>query len=189
MIDHSTKQCSRCRGTFPVLFFRKEKFGRYTRRAVCIGCEQTERDQIKQRNRFRDKARNCIRKHAERIGQKWGCLRAAFSERYGWNIDNIEHDLRHAWENGCPTCRQPFKSMPHGLADMTLDVIDPNTEPFYQTNVRIQCRTCNTAKGDKRPDEWAVLRIAWAQWEDWQAKLARDQWTGTMFEGVGFITV
>jgi hypothetical protein len=192
MIDHANKQCSRCHGIFNVAFFAKNRkvvFGLVyqTERSVCIGCQQTGRDRTKQENRFRDKARNCIRKHAERLCKKWECSTKEFADRYGWSIDNIEHDLKHAWENGCPSCRKSFRSMGHGISDMTLDIMDPTREPFYMNNVQIQCRTCNTAKGDRPPDQWAIVKIAWSEWERHQAQLAKDPWYGTLFQGVGSI--
>jgi hypothetical protein len=123
------------------------------------------------------------------LSDKWRCEIKEFANRYGWNVDNIEHDLKHAWENGCPSCRKQFQTMPYGLSGMTLDVIDPAKEPFYSNNVQIQCRTCNTAKGDTPPEMWALKQIAWKKWERNQMLIAKDEWYGTMFQGAGSIII
>jgi len=78
-----------------------------------------------------------------------------FSHKYGITLDYVEMLFRDAWllhENGskCHSCFRPFK---HSLNDFTLDKIFPN-QPPTRSNLRVICRTCNTAKGIKNPTEY-----------------------------------
>jgi hypothetical protein len=73
--------------------------------------------------------------------------------------------------------------MPHGLGDVTLDIVDPANEPFYKTNVRWVCATCNRAKSRTPPDEWAEKLAAWEEWRRIQEARRIDPWHGTMFAG------
>ena len=76
----------------------------------------------------------------------------------------MTHDIRHAYENTCPYCWQPFEDMAHGLADLTADIIDPRREPYYRTNVRWCCMTCNREKQKTDPDLWEKKLEMWARW-------------------------
>src|SRR5262249_44231693 len=132
-----------------------------TRRPVCIGCETTARNDEKGRDRLLAKARDTIRRHA----RKWGLTAADFCEQFGWNIDQLKHDINHASKNGCPYCHRQFATMGHGLSDITIDIINPKTDPLYTTNTKIICQTCNREKGRTPPEIWAHKLICWARWE------------------------
>jgi hypothetical protein len=68
--------------------------------------------------------------------------------------------------------------MGHGLADITLDVIDPAAAPYYGTNTKWACQTCNREKGTTPPALWGAKLNAWRQWEKWQEKLKRNSLSG-----------
>lgn len=175
------RQCSRCGGLFAETFFRKSpdqrlRAGIAARRYVCIGCEQTARDEKKGRRRSLVKANNAIRSHARTYVRK-GLVsdQAAFAERYDWHADQLAHDIEHAAANGCPYCRRAYADMAHGLADVTLDIIDPRAEPYYRTNVRWVCSTCNKAKQDLSPERWGEQLQAWQRWEHRQHELGQAE--------------
>lgn len=129
-------------------------------RSVCKGCEQTARDAVKLRDRWRPKVGDCIRRHARRLDLEPDVLR----HEYGWDITRMAHDAEHTYENWCPYCAQPFALMDHGLADITLDIFDPSQPPYYGVNTRWICATCNREKGRTSPSEWAALLAAWERW-------------------------
>lgn len=164
------RRCARCGQTFDESFFRRNAGSNCSpqraRRYVCRGCEQTRRDEIKGRNRPRSKAHGAIRTHADKY-IRLGLVqtKAEFCERFGWDVAQMEHDIEHAAGNGCPYCRKQFSSMAHGLADVTVDIVDPQALPYYRTNARWVCSTCNKAKHDTPPEEWARTLENWAKWE------------------------
>lgn len=163
------RRCIRCGETFDLSFFRRAHSQlqvRDTHHRVCRGCEQTSRDTAKQANRPRVKARGALRTHAARYRRKGLNLTdREFAERFGWCIDTMAHDIEYQAGNGCPYCRKQFSSMAHGLADVTLDIIDPSKLPYYRPNVRWVCSTCNKAKGATPPEEWGRMLESWAKWE------------------------
>lgn len=138
------------------------------RRAICKGCEQERRDSAKAslQGRARMKAWNCLRSHAEHLGKSVAELR----DTYGWIVDNMTHDILHAFENGCPYCRQPFHEMEHGLANMSLDIVRPGDAPYYGINTQWVCRTCNTEKQRTPPNEWGENLQGRRMWQEWQRK-------------------
>jgi hypothetical protein len=71
--------------------------------------------------------------------------------------------------------------MTHGLADVTIDVIDPAKEPFYSTNTRPCCMTCNRAKHDMSPEDWAKRLLGWRLWRARQ-DVAPAQMTLLMYD-------
>lgn len=186
------RSCSKCHGSYDEDFFARTRpvsaiaNTRSDRRPVCFGCEQTDRDTAKQANRHRVKARNALRTHADRYRQK-ALVESTeeFSERFGWSIDQMAHDIEHNAKNGCPYCRRSYASMAHGLADVTLDIIDPRAEPYYRTNVRWVCSTCNKAKQSSTPENWGRKLQNWERWARRQAAIHNDPWSGTLFEGTG----
>ena len=140
------------------------------RRTVCAGCEQTEADRRKLANRELVKANNALSTHAA----KYGMDRAAFALRYGWDVRRMAYDLAHAHANTCTYCWQPYADMGNGLADVTLDIVDPAAEPYYRTNTRWCCRTCNAQKHRTSPELWSRRCGAWAEWRSNQGR-APDQ--------------
>lgn len=186
------RRCSRCGGIYDEVFFRRTRTvsaiaDTYSdRRPVCIGCEQTGRDERKRQRRSLVKARNALRTHANKyILAGTVTTQSEFAERFDWDIKQMAHDIDHTASNGCQRCRRSFKSMGNGLSDVSLDIIDPKKLPYYRTNVRWICRTCNSAKSDIDPDEDGRRLEAWAKWEKRQAELAEaDPNAGTLFEGL-----
>lgn len=189
----TTRRCSRCGGEYD-----EEAGFRLTRsvaaraatpsdrRPVCIPCEQTARDQKKEARRVLVKADRAIRSHTERFNKRHGSdlTVSHFVERFDWDRDQLAHDIEHAFTNGCHRCRRMFRDMPNGLANLTIDVIDPRQLPYYRTNIRVGlCKTCNSAKRDLTLEEDGKRLEVWAQWERRQEALHADPWLGTLFEG------
>lgn len=166
------RECSRCGGVFDEeTFFRKAHSTRNcrwreARHYVCIGCEQTARDEKKYANRALVKARSSLRTHAAKyIARGVVATKAEFVERFDWDVKQMAHDINFEYGNGCRRCRRSYATMGNGLADITLDIIDPQALPYYRTNVRWICKTCNTAKGATRPDDDGKRLEAWTRWE------------------------
>ena len=164
-------RCSRCGGYYAPVFFRRrsDQQQMVTRRGahhfVCIGCELTARTEAKRRDRPREKAKRSYDAHADKfVSAGLIANRAELATVYGWAVDRMAHDIRHVYENTCPYCWQPFADMEHGLGDVSLDVIDPEREPYYRTNVRWCCVTCNREKSKTPPDEWELKLTMWARW-------------------------
>lgn len=121
------------------------------RKPVCKECESKERIEKRNLNPFRPKARDAIALHAKQEGM----FPKQFSHNYGITLDYVEMLFKDAWllhENGskCHSCFKPFE---HSLEDFTVDKIFPNQSPT-RSNLRVICRTCNTAKGTKNPIEY-----------------------------------
>lgn len=172
-------RCDRCGGNYDEVGFRRWKDARLcsvqTHASICIGCEQTERDTEKRANRAKIKARDTLRRHADRfIELGFATSRAEFTERFGWSLDRIIHDLEHTYENWCSGCSGVFKEMGHGLSDITLDICDPRSPPYYATNTRWICQTCNRAKGRTPPEKWGARIVYWHQWRAQQAKVTSE---------------
>jgi hypothetical protein len=58
--------------------------------------------------------------------------------------------------------------MGHGLADITIDIVNPREPPFYDTHVKHCCGTCNKEKSQTPPELWARKLICWDQWTEWK---------------------
>jgi hypothetical protein len=111
-------------------------------------CVQEEKDKLKRPNRVPAKARDVLHSHCERYNQKNNTTLTPmqFAQKFGWKLSQISHDIEHAFNNWCSYCENPYSGMSHGLADVTLDIINPDEPPYY-TNVRYCCGTCNRRKG------------------------------------------
>lgn len=154
--EEAKKICARCGVEHRLSFFRKTRrkvrHGYVTEyRAICKGCESKERIAKRDSNPFRPKARDAIARHAKQ--EKMPSRQ--FSRKYGVTLDYVEMLFRDAWllhENGskCHSCFRPFK---HTLDDFTLDKVFPNLPPT-RSNLRVICRTCNTAKGIQDPIQY-----------------------------------
>jgi hypothetical protein len=90
----------------------------------------------------------------------------------------MAHEAEHTYGNGCPNCSKPFAIMGHGLADITLDMNDPKAPPYYGTNTKWICQTCNRKKGKTDPAIWGAITSGWRQWEKQQEKLLRNPLSG-----------
>ena len=166
-------QCQKCHGEYLESFFRRNSI-RHTRvpnyrKAICRGCEQTDRDKDKSKDRFVAKARSTLSRHQTRLGLRL--------KDYGWNVPDMAHDAEHAFKNGCPYCRRPFLSM-SGLPDLTLDIINPANKPFYKVNTKWVCGTCNKQKQQYGADEWGENQQNWQEWREWQEKRQKLKWAG-----------
>ena len=173
--------CRKCGQTYPEQFF--ERAGRPSasnillaaRRPTCRGCQQTASDEKKRLYRPRMKATSTLRHHGIRL-VRFGKIQAAdeLVKRYDWDVDQMTHDIEHAFANGCCYCRQPFSEMPHGMADLTLDIYDRRALPYYGGNTRWVCRTCNMQKATTDPDEWNAIVASWRRWRDWHTLVTTD---------------
>lgn len=173
MTVEALRTCKICRGQWPESFFRtiQRRSVRSTRIAyICIGCEQGKRDARKsdESGRIRQKAKDTIARHARKLSPTLGISPSEFGRRFGWIIDHVAHDLKHAYDNGCPDCRHPFKQMPKGLSEMTVDILDPGKPPDWGINTRICCGTCNRAKAVLSPEQWGERRRQWRDYADWK---------------------
>lgn len=163
--------CSRCRGSFEQdVGFRRNPGGRKAGilafRAVCIGCEQTKRDDERHIDPFLSKARWTIRHHAE----KYSMAPREFVANFGWDVERVAHLMRHAFDNTCVYCRRAYSSMLNGVRDVTMDIVDPARPPHLETNTTPCCQTCNSEKRDLAPDIWARKLRFWREWEEHQRK-------------------
>lgn len=164
------KRCSKCDQLRPLAFFRPDlRRIHTTHRAVCRACEAKKRDGEKRKNRFRVKAQSTIRHHARRFAEKWGISATEARERlvniYGWDTDLIESQMRMHWKNGCEWCDQSFQNIEHnpdGLGGLTLDIKDPSSEPYFKSNTRFACKTCNRGKQRTHP---VVFEICLREWK------------------------
>jgi hypothetical protein len=141
---------------------------------VCIGCELTERNDPTPEERARRKAYNTINHHAE----KRGMTPTDFAKRYDWNIERMVYDITHGHENTCAYCWERYERMGHGLSDITLDVIDRDREPYYRTNTRWCCQTCNREKSSLPPWRWERRLIVWPLYMRWREKMSEDHTHG-----------
>jgi hypothetical protein len=131
---------------------------------VCIGCEQGQSDAEKNADPFVAKARSTTSLHAKREGMDADTFRRA----YGWDLARLAYKMRHDYDNTCDYCRKPYKGMGNGYADITVDIIDRGRPPYFDSNVKMCCRTCNTEKATMPPDDWAERLIYWREYEVWQ---------------------
>jgi len=145
-----------------VMFAIRQRVRYTSHRPVCVACEQTDRDDRKRQRRAVAKAHDTTRFHARRHGMG----KAEFAAQYGWRPERIAHDIEHAYDNTCCYCQRPYAAMGHGLADVTIDVIDPTKEPFYETNTRPCCMTCNREKGPLTPEQFGRRKQGWRLWEE-----------------------
>src|SRR5580765_1610283 len=96
------KRCPECGGWFEAeVFFRRahalHAYSACGSHAICIGCEQTRRDQAKAKDRWPAKIHGTIRRHAARLRVTVTALR----QEYGWQFDRMFHEAQHAYDNGC----------------------------------------------------------------------------------------
>jgi hypothetical protein len=137
---------------------------------ICKGCRQTMRDDKKQINPWPAKVRSSIWHHAK----KYGFTAREFCQKYGWTISRLTYVLSHTYENTCEYCYRSYKEMRNGIADITLDIVDPDQPPFFPTNVKPCCRTCNTEKGSMPPERWARVLIYYREWAERQGRIPKQ---------------
>ena len=172
-MDARWRQCKRCHVTYvgdevEAMFTLWSGVAMATpprRNAVCNACRQTARDDRKRTNRWIPKCQRTLRHHAEKfIALGMAASRADFAERYGWDIGKMAHEVEHAYANGCPYCHGKFGEMGNGPRDITLDVIDPTRPPYYRTNCRWVCSTCNSAKCSTPPHLFGARLAGYDRW-------------------------
>ena len=125
--------------------------------SVCRPCHQTRRDKLKLVNRWAAKARDTIRRHAIRLGVP----KEELITRYGWDPHRLAHDAEFQYNNGCNYCGGQYQDMGHGLSDISLDIVDPSAAPYYRTNSKWCCQTCNRKKSNRGPDWFEGDRQVW----------------------------
>jgi hypothetical protein len=161
------QRCNECGGVFDVdRGFRLKKHAGLSMpspdyHGSCKGCEGKRRQRARKADPFIQKAQYTTRHHAKRYGMS---IRA-FVATYGWDVHRVAHLLRHAFDNTCAYCRQPYKAMTNGLREVTLDIGDPREKPFLDTNTTPCCNSCNCAKRDLPPETWARQLLFWREWE------------------------
>ena len=186
-MPETKKRCIECGGEYPLLFFTKKQSVLYAyniRRPRCKRCEQERRDLEKRVNRFRVKAANAIRSHEAKFVSRGICLKGELRTKFGWSIDRLFHDFEHTHKNGCPYCHKLFSEMQNGLASLTVDIIDTNNRPFYESNVLIVCSTCNKEKQRSSPDDWGENLHCHRLWEEQKQMNDSDFYKGTLLEGI-----
>jgi len=141
------------------------------RMPTCNGCRQTDGDTVKRSNRFLAKARSTLKRHAA----KYGRTIEDFVVRFGWTVKQLAHDLEFQYGNGCSYCHGNYAKMGHGLQDITVDIVDRTKDPYYGTNVKLCCATCNKAKGDLPPWKWELKLSLWRRWLRWVAEHPRPE--------------
>lgn len=162
------RRCNRCGTLYPPHLvetaFRLDTSSRtrgtFRRKTICRACDQTSRDQRKTVNRWPVKARDVIRRHAVRLGVD----KADLVGRYGWDPNRLAHDARYQYGNGCSYCGGNYAEMGHGLADITLDIIDRDRPPYYRSNTKWCCQTCNRKKGAMSSEDFEADRQMWELW-------------------------
>ena len=160
--------CTGCDDWYDEDFFHHRGGNVYVARKAlrCKTCEHRRRDKIKQRNRWLVKAQNSLNHHAKKfIQSKIISSRQELIDRFGWDCHRIAHDMAHAYANSCEGCNKPYAGMPNGVESIELDIFDPEQPPFYTSNVRFKCQTCNREKGDMNPHDYARHRLNWERAE------------------------
>lgn len=89
-----------------------------------------------------------------------------FARRYGWDTNRMAYDIMHIYENTCCYCWERYDGMGNGLRDITLDIVDREREPYYGTNVRWCCSTCNSEKATMSPELWARRLNFWREYHN-----------------------
>lgn len=178
------RTCKKCGGTYSDTFFQfhEKKFPIRVsgyKDCICIGCQQTERDKKKHVNRPLAKARNTFFSHARKFIER-GIIQDAndLKRLYGWDISQMAHDIAHSFKNGCPYCRNKFSDMEGGLHSVSLDIVNPVSPPYYETNVRWVCLTCNKEKQRTPPDVWGARLQDWKHWREWQTSIESNPYIG-----------
>ena len=122
-------------------------------------------------DRWQVKARDCIRRHALRLQVDKSLLVGA----YGWDPARLAHDAEFQYNNGCSYCGHQYREMGHGMADITLDIVDGTRPAYYRTNTKWCCQTCNRKKGDRGPEFFEMDRQVYEIWNLAQAMTAEQR--------------
>lgn len=176
IVAEPTKLCRRCHKRLPATtdYFARHRIahGVTQLEATCRMCKADIRHR---ENPWRVKAWRTIELHTHAYMDEytrtpqafpsWDGSYATFAKAYGWAPGLIAGEMQAAYEGPCRSCGGYFKEMGHGRGDLTVDIIDPSQEPFYQYNTRLVCRSCNGRKGARMPHKEARLRQAYERWQ------------------------
>lgn len=180
LVGDGRRECRRCGGRYHAVAFRVSRAlscASTRRSSVCVWCEFEPRQAIKDARRAIVKAQRTIRTHAAKYIKKGLCGSVEqFVKDFCWDAKQMAHDIEHAFANGCPYCRVQFASMHGGLHNVSLDVINPETPPFYGSNTKWVCKTCNSMKGDLSPEDWGQKLSDRQSWERQQKLISKNKW-------------
>jgi len=107
--------------------------------------------QISERQ-WRHKIGGVMRRHADKLRKAVQELEDA----YGWRLERMVRDAKHALLTDCPYCFEPYKDW----TDVSLDIVDGSASPYYMTNTRWVCVGCNRKKQRTPPPVWAAICAA-----------------------------
>lgn len=168
-----TKVCTKCHKRLPATtdFFRVKSTVDGRLHATCKMCESKTRHS---EDRWKRKAQTTIAYHRQRALQQyqiaperfpsWDGGYETFAKIYGWDADKIAREMEAVYEGPCRICGGLYKDMGHGRDDLTVDIIEPASEPFYNDNTRLVCGSCNSRKGPKTRDEERRANKAYQTW-------------------------
>jgi len=167
-----TKRCLSCGGDYLLAFFHRanNRINRSTNAAEfyrdrCMGCEASSRREEQMNQRLRRKAKETRRRHGSRL-KELGVIKdhGDLEEVYGWSLERMVEDIKHVIAEGCSYCLQPVSIAEHGLGVVTLDILNPQHQPHYSTNIQWCCARCNSEKQRTSPDVWGARRSMWRLW-------------------------
>lgn len=166
------KTCKRCGKTKPLDEFRidvtnrRELTPKIYRKTLCKVCEVEVRLERKHENRYLDAFKQRRRSHARTTGCGVSQLKAM-----GWDDTRRPREMQAQYENGfCPGCIEDdgtvhyYRDMTQGLAELTIDIIDPEQPPVWPGNVQWLCMTCNRRKQRRSGLEDGLERVMVRQW-------------------------
>lgn len=172
-LSGTEKPCKQCGIFFPIEWFTVRRSSIVTSKYTfllhntCPMCNQTSKDKKKHENRAIEKARRLIYSHGKRLAGKWGIVNGRdLVERFGWSIEQLAHDINHAYNNGCSYCHTLYRDMEHGLRDITLDILNVDSSPFYETNTNWCCSTCNSIKGQRGSSAFGLHLAMVKRWKE-----------------------
>ncbi|MBA7496171.1 hypothetical protein ES702_06769 [subsurface metagenome] len=161
------KRCKDCAETYNEEFFDLQGKGSRRRRANCTLCQQTRRDKAKSVDRWLEKARHTLHHHIISLKR----TRDELIKVFGWDVHKMARDCEHTFKNTCDYCGTKFEEMVHGMADITLDIVNIKAAPFYNVNTRWVCNVCNARKKKMSTGEWGRYIQYVSVWKAKQRKL------------------
>ena len=175
------KRCAHCGGEYFLAFFRRSTntngsrslpTGAQLYRDRCIGCETSSKSGELLNGRLHRKAVATRRRHGVKL-KELGVLKDPddLEEVYGWSLDRMMDDIRRVITTGCPYCLQPVSIAEQGLGIVTLDILNPDQEPHYSTNVHWCCARCNSEKQRTSSAVWGARLSMWGLWRLNQVRL------------------
>lgn len=118
------------------------------------------------RDPFEKKVSDSFRRHAKDDGISLPQLLM----RWGTTVKAKAAELRQEYETGrCPKdklgCGRRWTVLPNGPRDMTFDRIDPDAD-FLPHNVGLLCITCQLAKLNMPPAQFAIRHRCWQVYDE-----------------------